>query len=114
MKKLIYTVVMVLALVVMQDAFAKAGYKTTGVVNINTATKAELVMIPGIGDAKAEAILSQRAGKGFSHKDDLLAVKGIGKKLLTRIAPFIVTEGKTTIKTVKLSSETPNKNNSVK
>lgn len=55
-------------------------------VNINTATKDELIAIPGIGPAKAQAILDYRKTNGpFKSVDDLKNVKGIGAKRLDKM-----------------------------
>jgi len=69
----------------------------TGVVNINTATEEELQMLPGIGEARAKAVIALRQQNGgFQSADDLLAVKGIGETALKRLRPFVSTQGKTT------------------
>ena len=49
-------------------------------VNINTATKKELMMLPGIGESKAEAIIEYRKANKFKTIEDLKNVKGIGEK----------------------------------
>ena len=55
-----------------------------GSVDINTATKGELVSLNGIGNKKADSILKYRETKCFSSVDSLVKVKGIGKKLLEK------------------------------
>ena len=52
----------------------------------NTATPAELITLPGIGKKKAELII---AGRPYKTVEDLLGVKGIGKKTLEKLKPLI-------------------------
>lgn len=55
-------------------------------INLNTADKATLESISGIGPAKAEAIIKYRDEHGsFKSVDELLNVKGIGSKMLNNI-----------------------------
>ena len=75
-----------------------AAYAADGVVNVNTATAEELVRLPGIGDAKARAILDYRKEKGaFKSVEQLREVKGIGDAALERLRPHLAIEGKTTL-----------------
>ena len=68
-----------------------------GVVNVNTATAAELELLPGVGPAKARAILEARREKGgFKSVEELEDVKGIGPAALERLRPFARTSGRTT------------------
>ena len=53
-------------------------------VDINTATSKELTSLSGIGKSKAEAIVKYRTIKCFKTVDELVKVKGIGKKLLDK------------------------------
>jgi competence protein ComEA len=55
-----------------------------GPVNVNTADARTLAReLQGIGMAKAEAIVSYREKNGpFKGADDLVKVKGLGKKLI--------------------------------
>ena len=59
-------------------------------VNINTATSEELQQVPGIGPATAEKILLMRKSYGaFKSVDDLLAIKGLGKKRLEKMRKYL-------------------------
>ncbi len=60
-------------------------------VNINSASAGELCTIKGIGPKTAEAIVKYREENGtFKNKEDLMKVKGIGKKKFSDIAEKIV------------------------
>ncbi|HUI73602.1 MAG TPA: helix-hairpin-helix domain-containing protein [Candidatus Acidoferrum sp.] len=59
-------------------------------VNINTANSAQLQEVPGIGPATAEKILKMRKVHGpFKSVDELLAIKGIGRKKLAKWRPYL-------------------------
>jgi len=76
---------------------AKGGGSLTGVVNVNAATAEELSLLPGVGPAKAQAIIRYRTEHGaFKRVEDLSQVKGIGDKQLEKIRPHVALEGKTT------------------
>ncbi|WP_067782648.1 ComEA family DNA-binding protein [Actinomyces vulturis] len=60
----------------------------SSLVNINTADQQELMTLPGIGPAIAQAIITYRTDHGaFTQVDDLLGVPGIGPAKLTRLRP---------------------------
>ncbi len=66
--------------------------KSSDKVNINTATKDELMTISGIGEAKANAIISYREENGnFEKIEDIMNVSGIGQSLYDKIKENITT-----------------------
>jgi competence protein ComEA len=58
-------------------------------ININTASKAELMTLPGVGEVIAERILEYRRTKRFETPEELMEVKGIGPKKFERLRPYI-------------------------
>lgn len=54
-------------------------------ININQAGVDELVQLPGIGPARAEAIIAEREKRRFRRIEDILRVPGIGRKTFGRI-----------------------------
>ena len=55
-----------------------------GAVDINTASKSELMSLNGIGEKKADAIIKYRKDTCFQNVNALLRVKGIGEKLIKK------------------------------
>ena len=67
--------------------------KDTGKVNLNTATKAELLSLNGIGESRAEAILAYREANGrFGNIEDLKKVDGIKEGIFQKIREQITVE----------------------
>lgn len=74
----------------LSEALDICAEKEAGLINVNRAGKEELKTLPGIGDVKAESILSFREENGpFSSVEDLVLVDGISPSLLEKIRPNI-------------------------
>ena len=69
----------------------------TGVVNLNTATEAELRRLPGIGASKAARIVKERAKGKYASTDQIMRVKGIGRGIYRRLKPYLAVAGSTTL-----------------
>jgi len=67
-----------------------ASVPATPLVNLNTATEAELESLPGIGPVTAQSILDWRTSNGrFNNVEELLEVDGIGDATLADLAPYV-------------------------
>jgi competence protein ComEA len=62
-------------------------------IDLNTASPAELEVLPGIGPRLAERIAADRAAHGpFTTVDELTRVSGVGEHLVDAIRPFAVAD----------------------
>lgn len=69
---------------------APAAVASAKPVDLNTADRAELLQLPGVGPNLADAILAHRRDVGkFESVDDLGEVKGVGDKTLTKLRPLL-------------------------
>jgi comEA protein len=71
-------------------------------ININTANSEELQQVPGIGPVTADKILQMRKSYGaFKSVDDLLSIKGLGKKRLEKMRKYLTVNKVTPSKPAK-------------
>jgi competence ComEA-like helix-hairpin-helix protein len=69
------------------------GAGTSGPVNLNHATAAELARLPGVGPLLAERIVEARASSGrFASIDELRRVAGFGRGKLERVRTLLFVE----------------------
>ena len=62
----------------------------TSPINMNSASVDELIKLPGIGPARAKAIVETRAKiGGFKKLEDLMRVKGIGRATFRKLEPMM-------------------------
>ena len=60
------------------------------VVNLNTATAAQITALPGIGPATAQRIIEFREkNNGFKKIEELMNVRGIGEKSFLKLKPLV-------------------------
>jgi hypothetical protein len=67
-----------------------------GVVNLNTAPPAVLLMLPGVGPGRVRGILAYRARRPFRTVDELVRIKGIGRRMVRDIRPHLAVTGPST------------------
>ncbi len=66
---------------------------STEPINVNTATKEELMSLPGIGEVIAGRIIEEREFLPFSSVEDLQRVSGIGEKTVEELRGLITPKG---------------------
>lgn len=70
-----------------------------GEINVNTASQEQLVLLPGVGESRARAIVALREQRGgFKKVDELSDVKGIGDAALAKLRPYVKLDGATTLR----------------
>jgi competence ComEA-like helix-hairpin-helix protein len=90
MRTLIIATVLVLAVLI---AFAARAAKAPAApIDLNRATAAELMQLPGVGRTRAEAIIAFRTAHPFRRTTDLLRVKGLGRRFFGRLRQFVTVE----------------------
>ena len=75
--------------IAVEPAAYDASVSVSGPVNINAADAEELTRLPGVGPARADAIVRLRSERGgFRSLDELLDVSGIGPVTFERMKPM--------------------------
>jgi competence protein ComEA len=78
-----------------QPPASSSAAKGASVVNLNTASSAELQTLPGIGARTAERILEYRQKNGpFKKIEEIMNVQGIGEKVFLKLKPQLTVAAK--------------------
>ncbi len=96
--KSVATIVGLLATLLMAGQAMAAKQLPASPIDINKAGVEELMSLPGVGPAKAQAIVAYRDATPFASTDDLANVKGIGQKMLAKLAPYVTVSGSAQVK----------------
>ena len=76
-----------------EEAAVQPAQAEDGKVNLNTATKEELMELPGIGAAKAASILAYREANGsFTKIEDLMKIEGIKEGVFSKIEDYVIVQ----------------------
>jgi competence protein ComEA len=73
----------------MKAGHVESKVQITTTININTATKSELMLLENIGSKKADSIIEYRKKHPFQKPEDLMKVQGIGEKIFLSIKDYI-------------------------
>ena len=73
-----------------QAALPDGKQEKDGKINLNTATREELLTLSGIGEAKADSILAWREAHGsFAQIEDLMKIEGIKEGVFSKIKDYV-------------------------
>lgn len=98
LRRVFLTLGFLVGLAMGDTARAQPAPSPSGVVNVTSASVEELERLPGIGEKKATAIVEHRRGHPIKRLEDLTRVKGIGRKTIARLRPYLSVTGPTTLK----------------
>ena len=89
---------LILVLLLVMGTPAWAAKRLVGYININQASATSLSLLPGIGPKRAEAIIKLRQRRPFRRAIQLRRVRGIGRRTLIKMLPYIRVHGPTDLR----------------
>ena len=91
MSALVPRLLVVAALLAASPALAAKKLPAPGErIDLNRATVAELVRLPGLGERKAQAIVARRLKTPFRHPEEVMQVKGLGPAWFRKVKANLV------------------------
>ncbi len=81
-----------------EAASRKPAKQVSGVINLNQASAAQLDLLPGVGAKAAARIIEHRKKAPFTRPEELVQVKGFGKKKYDKLKPHLAVAGTTTLR----------------
>lgn len=63
------------------------------IIDIRTATLEELILLPGIGEKRAQEIIKHRSQSPFQNVNEIMLIKGIGLKTYEKMRPMLLVFG---------------------
>lgn len=88
-----------------EAAGKRAAVHVAGTVNLNEASPEQLDLLPGVGAKAAKGIVDYRKQHPFSRAEELVKVKGFGKKRFERLKAFLSVKGPSTLKRVSAAGK---------
>ncbi len=79
--------------------------KVNGVVNLNQASATQLDLLPGVGEKAARKIIAYREKTPFKRIEELVKVKGFGKKKFEKLKGHLAVSGQSTLVAEKTSGQ---------
>lgn len=81
--------------------------QVTGQVNLNQASAQQLDLLPGVGEKAAKRIIEYRQKTPFSRPEEIVRVKGFGKKKFEKLKAYLRVAGPTTLQAVAAGKAEP-------
>lgn len=72
------------------DSGTQVTASAAGLIDLNSATKDQLIALPGVGEVRADSIIEWRTNNLINTTSDLLAISGIGPSTVDSIRDYVI------------------------